>query len=204
METEERLLEQDSYLELRNNKQAYTGFCDDILSNVVGRMAWDNQKHSQLVSEIASPTDEAWVLLLLENSWEVWMQMAKHSNYKIPENEERKQPKYTKGTTSTGRNEGWSKQAILQFNELCALVIQDRKENTTFDQEYLKNKKEEHEKQDSRKRKRAADMMADDTEVITAVIDMEGIEHRLRKTNSSTRNTSCSEEADMVETTTQR
>ena len=60
-----------------NRHNAYTFYCDYFLQCVVGRRGWKKGVDSTEVREIATVTDEAFGLLLLENSWDKWVDMAK-------------------------------------------------------------------------------------------------------------------------------
>jgi hypothetical protein len=51
---------------------AYTYFANTILPKIVGPTKWRGQVTKRTISQIATPTDEAFGLLLLENSWENW------------------------------------------------------------------------------------------------------------------------------------
>jgi len=60
-------------LHMRSNVNlTYTYFANNILPKIVGPTKWRGQVTKRTISRIATPTDEAFGLLLLENSWENW------------------------------------------------------------------------------------------------------------------------------------
>ena len=61
---------------LRMKPKAFTFFCSEFLSIVVGVTKWRKERVCKLVCEIATPSDEAFVLHCLENNWERWEAMA--------------------------------------------------------------------------------------------------------------------------------
>ena len=113
------------------------------------------------MSEIASFTDEAFALLILENSWSVWKQLAKYPQG-VPETETKALPKYTGTPAGTGRNEGWGNDGMSRFNELCDSVKRDREDNSIqFDRPYMLRRQAES--NNRRKRKSMADAGAQRT-----------------------------------------
>ena len=90
-------------------------------------------------------SNEAFGLLLLENSWDRWMDIFTQSKghvvikrgAKKAANESQVPPKYTWGgvvysdkskklTVDTGCGKGWSREGIIRFNELFDQVSKDR------------------------------------------------------------------------------
>lgn len=66
-------------LQLQKNKaKAYTTFCDHILPSVVGKSVWKDMSIHQNLSQWATVTDEAFALLLLENSQSIWKETCNH------------------------------------------------------------------------------------------------------------------------------
>lgn len=55
----------------------YNWFCDTVLSCVVGRNLWKGHLPVLRASNIATPSDEALALLLMENSWDCWVERAR-------------------------------------------------------------------------------------------------------------------------------
>ena len=58
--------------EKRDKFSYYEWFYDSVLSFVVGRSFWKNNMTTTLGKDMATVSDEALGLLLLENNWEVW------------------------------------------------------------------------------------------------------------------------------------
>ena len=60
--------------ELRSNRATYTWFYDYVVSVIVGRNFWRIQSAIQKGTTLATVSDEALALLLLENSWDCWVE----------------------------------------------------------------------------------------------------------------------------------
>eukprot|EP00978_Attheya_sp_CCMP212_P036869 scaffold170224_cov23-Attheya_sp.AAC.1 len=68
-----------------------------------------------------TPSDEAFVLLVINNNWRIF------------NNVEDAEPMYTcKGSTSNRRNDGWTNEGIMRYNELVAYVKKNRKEKFSY------------------------------------------------------------------------
>ena len=92
--------------QLTNNK-AFVFMVDFIHGSLIGKRQWKRNKLIMPVSKQLTVSDEAFVLLVLENNWE------------ILNNDDFAEPKYTsRKKTSNKRNDGWSNDGILQYNEL--------------------------------------------------------------------------------------
>jgi hypothetical protein len=63
--------------DLREDSGAYTWFYDFVLSCVVGRNKWRQFSSERPGCTLASVSDEALALLLLENSWDCWVEKVK-------------------------------------------------------------------------------------------------------------------------------
>eukprot|EP00978_Attheya_sp_CCMP212_P019324 scaffold54017_cov48-Attheya_sp.AAC.1 len=64
-----------------------------------------------------TPSDEAFVLLVIENIWRIFNEV------------EDAEPMYTcKSSTSNRRNDGWTNEGIVRYNELVTYVKKNRKE----------------------------------------------------------------------------
>lgn len=136
----------EEYKQLRENKEAYTHFCDHFLPCVIGLSTWTKEVFSTEISKMASPSDEAWALLLLENSWDLWHQMAEYEEKgeKLA-TELRKKTKYTSTAGTSNKYEGWGDEGIPAYNKYVQMVREDREKNKEFDVSYLAYKKEEQE-----------------------------------------------------------
>jgi len=115
----------------------FTDFVDHFLSIVVGRRHYLKVSHLQKVSEYATKSDEALALLLLENSFDRWSDMAKkqiQKNSEIP-------PKFTNGglsNGSSGRSKkfgGWSVEGLDRYDVLYKLVAKNRESENAEDAE---------------------------------------------------------------------
>jgi hypothetical protein len=116
--------------------QAFVYFCSKLLKCIVGYQKLQ-LKSGVPICSIASPSDEAFGLLLLENSEELWqeeflrkIEISTASDTPLP------LAKYTASASngskrspsarSTRRNQGWSDEGIKRYNSLLQLVKQDR------------------------------------------------------------------------------
>jgi hypothetical protein len=145
----------EELLKMREDQETFKRImCDELLPPVCGAFRYRANWHKKLVQVMTTPTDEAWTLLVVENSWEQWLW---HSYDKMDAKRENRVPqpkkKYTCDSRGEGRNKGWSQEGIKRFNELEELVKADRRKNKKVDEEYLEEKKMEKEL-DSGKRKR--------------------------------------------------
>lgn len=140
---------------MRENKEAYEQYCDEILPCIVGRALWDKEVCLKEIIKIASATDEAWGLLLLENSWDLWKWMAEcGEGDKLPKND-RPSTKWTSCAGSAGKYEGWGDEGVPRYNELVKAAKEDRSKNTLFDAVFLREKKDAKEASGKSNRKRA-------------------------------------------------
>jgi hypothetical protein len=127
----------EEIMKLRKNVNgAYTKFCDDVLSQVVGRQDWKQNCGKKMLREYASASDEAFGLLILENSWMMWKEMAEKTDHdgEVITNK----TKYTLNGAGTKKNGGWKHEGIKRFNELAQMVKADReKDKQVFEQAYM-------------------------------------------------------------------
>jgi hypothetical protein len=116
----------------------YLYFCQHFLPLVVGKKKFDKgMKHGMKLTDIATVSDEAFALLLVDNSEARWLKCFETSLGavgKLPAT------KYTfKGqsrirTGCTVKFHGWNDDGLKQFNALSAMVKQDRRLNgSAFD-----------------------------------------------------------------------
>ena len=168
-----RSLEKDAYslkdfLRMRKHQKAYAFFCENFLRCVVGKLEWKKCAHCMKISDIASPTDEAFALLVLENIWDSWTAVVVEEYYKGPVATITEQGKteckrkavigkYTSEYRRASRFGGWSDEGHKRFVQLRTMVIEDRKDEGGFENRYLKQEKERvdrEEKKNKKKRKR--------------------------------------------------
>ena len=115
--------------------ESYIFFCKNFLKCVVGTQKFNRGfKQGLKISQIASPSDEALALLLLQNSEFRWMmEYQKRSNGEMVK---KKDDLVATLYTTAGKNKdvkgftkkygGWKEDGIKRFNELQHLVKQDR------------------------------------------------------------------------------
>ena len=148
----------EEYQQLRSNVEAYEQFCDSFLPCIIGKTRWAKEVYTTEVSKIASPNDEAWALLVLENSWELWHQIADHEmRGEVLPKIQCKKTRWTSGAISASKYEGWGSEGMERYNNLVQMVRDDRNRNRQFDAEFLKKKKEEKDTQLSGKKRRRDD-----------------------------------------------
>jgi hypothetical protein len=119
----------DEILNLRQDSTGlYFNFIEFFIAPVVGKIFYKDNCCEKMVSEFISVSDEAFALLIFENSYETWCDMLKTNNTK----NSGVFCKYTNGGSSTGRNassrryQGWNAEGIKRFNVLFDLVKADR------------------------------------------------------------------------------
>jgi len=140
----------------RTDHDSYTWFYDNVLSFIVGRSKWKKQCQSIAGIELASPSDEALALLILENSWEFWIQKHRRAiNQESDDEAETVKTKYTSEGLGKREYKGWNEAGLKRMNELLQEVKLDRAiNNGAFDQKY-KNQKSQEKNGKKRKRKDA-------------------------------------------------
>lgn len=106
-----------------NTNYAYTMFVTSIVPVVVGRYEWKQKAHKVHYSTFVTPSDEAFGMLLVENNYEAWVEIAQTGD------KGDKKPKYTKHAMNSGRYGGWSTQGIRRYNELIRIVKEDRRKD---------------------------------------------------------------------------
>ena len=113
---------------------------DDLLKTVVGATKFKENRCERHLSEWFTITDEAFLLLCLENYWRQW-----HYEWMVTRNgpptevppPELLNPRYTGKTRGTKRS--WSREGMERFNNLAVLVYNDRRERgDDFDQWFLR------------------------------------------------------------------
>ena len=109
--------------QLTNNK-AFVFMVDFIYGSLIGKRQWKRNKLIMPVSKQLTISDEAFVLLVLENNWA------------ILNNDDFAEPKYTsRKKTSNKRNDGWSNDGIIRYNELQEAIKINRKTLFAFNVE---------------------------------------------------------------------
>jgi hypothetical protein len=147
------------FLEGRKNQEAYTAFFDHFVPCATKKTTWDRRLAktetnlgSSSPKRLCSVSDEAFALLLLENSFERWLDL--FSNHKGPVMQQRgvRQREfqsdvptmYTRGgikyenTKQKQSEKGWSADGIVRFNALFDQVKRDRAGNPNFEVNWLR------------------------------------------------------------------
>jgi hypothetical protein len=138
----------EELLELSNSSESYNWLCNKLLPFVVGFKRWMRQYYKVLLSDIATCSDETFLLLTLENNYARWTDEAiwiKQNKEKLAKDQEKKQfapARYTNSGKSqaNGRSrpfQGWARDGYIRFNELYQLVAADRRKRTVFEKERL-------------------------------------------------------------------
>ena len=140
----------------RRSHKMYNIFYDRFLPCVVKKSVFDHQVSvATNDSTLCTVSDEAFALLLLENSWERWVDIYRLQKGKVTPKRGQKRrefesdvpTKYTKGgiiynkTVKNKDPKGWSAEGIERFNELYDKVKKDRKANKGFIKGWLKERR---------------------------------------------------------------
>ena len=142
-------------------------FCDSWLSCVIGKNDWKKRRTKEKISEIATASDEAFALLVLENIWDEWIKVPieewENSKNKRQEDDEEddeeeavgvekasqdlqegarrkgrcRAGKYTKGYIAAGKYMGWTNEGMEKYNDLLKQVKADRAKDSEFEEKYL-------------------------------------------------------------------
>ena len=140
-----RMPDLDEILKMREeNNTAYCLFFGEILSHVVGRSVWKEACRVQLVSDIATASAEAFALILLENSFDVWQEQASLQNGVAvaaigdSSTTDAARTKYTRHGPGTRKNMGWTTEGLDRFNDLAIQVQNNRiNDKGVFERKYL-------------------------------------------------------------------
>ena len=117
-------------LKWSENNGTYNWMVVTFMKHGVGARSW-NQQHLRFpISKFCSPSTEALLLLIIENSYDRWVDKA--INPDKPRSDLIKS-RYTNGgisqqggLASSKKGGGWSAEGIHRFNALCMMVKQDR------------------------------------------------------------------------------
>jgi len=100
-----------------DNQHAYTFVVEHLLGQVRGKREWDMTKCFNKVSEVVGVSDEAFVLLLLDNHYDAWLEDRPPSD--------KEQNKVGRGIytsqekgASNKKFGGWTAQGIKCYNQL--------------------------------------------------------------------------------------
>ena len=115
---------------------AYTYFANTILPKIVSLTKWRGQVTKRTISQIATPTDEAFGLLLLENSWENWKEARRLVHEDNSKSGANKTPCIYSLQETKGRSRrfgGWSNAGMRRYRELVHMVRGIRENNADED-----------------------------------------------------------------------
>ena len=133
---------------MRRNKTVFFVFLGMMLPSVFGKLKWRRKIRDTLPQNFVDATTEAFTYLLLENSYNKWVEAVEVdtvSGRKV-------KARWTWEARSARKYEGWNSQGIVRFNELVAMVKRDRRENKKLEEHYCRSMKNNN-KRKIRKRK---------------------------------------------------
>jgi hypothetical protein len=131
-------------LKLREERESWHWFVDNIASAVVGMSVADNMKYTQQPREWVSRSLEAFALLCLEN----YLEMVKSE---VRKDMVKEQPRWTKDARGKRKNQGWEQAGIRRYNQLVELVKENRERYSQEDEYYLLQKRKEKEELELKK-----------------------------------------------------
>lgn len=168
------LSEIDVLFEGMRKTYEYDTYCMRILKRAYGVTKWNSRVTEYKISDFVTPSFESFVLLCYENCYE-----AVEKAEKVEQNEDsrskgrtRKVFKWTSDARLTGRGRGWPSDAIRRYNTINEKVIESRRENTYWDENFLQDRKLE--KENKKKRKRTGEEGTNGVAEVVAVNDFAG------------------------------
>jgi hypothetical protein len=131
----------DRILEARDNYDNFKFYCDNFLSCVVGKVLYHRKKMEVNIRKIASASDEAFVIVCLENNIDRWQAEALDPEVDKKDLPERK---YTNAPSECSKFSGWSDEGIKRYNELAGTIIpKKRKETKELEENFMLTEREE-------------------------------------------------------------
>jgi hypothetical protein len=125
-------------LEMRQNPEVVKEYTFSVfLPCVQGKHDWRRRIKSQKPSSFVHVNTEAYLYLMIENSYDKWVSMATPSEG----NEDRTivETKWVCKKGFTCRYQSWENQALPRYEELVKMVKADRARNGTVEVEYMLN-----------------------------------------------------------------
>ena len=173
----------EDILKLSEGGDTYRWALANMMKCVVGCSKWGRKCHKMFLSDVATESDEGFLVLTIENNYARWRDEAKwmvdHSgNMELDDSVKANfsQALYTNsgrsrvdGRGSSKRFQGWSREGYLRFNELHRLVGMDRLRRANYELDL----KKEFEKNQTKK-KNVEDSDGEGEEIFPAN-DLEGI-----------------------------
>jgi hypothetical protein len=126
----------------------YEWLCEFMLPCVVGWKVWNKKKYREPISDIATCSDESFVLLTLENNYDRWMAEVDWLVHNKDRETTDQEPKTFPNSrfTNSGRSQkngrskrlqGWAREGYLLFNALYQRVADDRLRRANFETEIM-------------------------------------------------------------------
>jgi hypothetical protein len=140
----------------RRNAKMYKVLFDNFLPCVIKKSVFEHQVAVATNDRtLCTVSDEALALLLLENSFDHWQDIDRLRKGEVTPKQGQKRrefesdvpTRYTKGgivydtTVKNNDPKGWSAEGIKRYNELYAMVKEDRKSNKAFAINWLEERK---------------------------------------------------------------
>jgi hypothetical protein len=135
----------EEILLVSSNDETYKWVCTELMKCVVGYKMWTRRHYKETLSEIATCSDEAFLLLTLENNYAKWndewsWQLENRDKDKDQQSQKNwAESLYTSSESRAKRRsrrfQGWSREGYIRFNSLYAIVLQDRKRRANFEAE---------------------------------------------------------------------
>jgi len=139
---------------IRYDAMVFEFFAKTYLSVVIGYNNFEARTQQDIVSNLVTVEDEAFILLLLVNSEDRWMNMLETKVYKTSQVSTKFTKKDSDKTGNTYKYGGWSVEGLELYNKICEEVIMDRTEFKAIEEAYKQKKNLEYEgKVDSLKMK---------------------------------------------------
>ena len=101
---------------------AYTVFCSYFLPCIIGKLKWKTKCAELMVSQLATKTDEALCLLIIENNYNKWNDIA-DGKEKVAATQFTHE--WGKGNEARREYQGWSEAGYQQMNELVRKIRTD-------------------------------------------------------------------------------
>ena len=162
--TDEDTEPHEHYQYLNQFQQLWSGDYNTILHCfvrlVVGAYEWTNHlKDKNLDPEkLCTPSDEAFTLLVLENSYICWLDIFEQNNHQVPGKQHHEDDRKKKVVSNVKlaftagsivynkpppkKMKGWSKEGIARFNELHNMIVEDWKNHPDCLQDFVRTEKQ--------------------------------------------------------------
>ena len=104
----------------RTNLADMTWYCDSFLSVIVGKKNYNQRKYQEVASSIVTRSDEAFLLVIIENSIDRWTAKVSDPGKKEGDWPE---PKYTSNANDNKKYLGWSTAGINCYNNYMTVIV---------------------------------------------------------------------------------